>query len=94
MFLSLTWSDIFYSILSILMGLILIIFAIIQVVKKNKKLFPIVVIIHGLLFLGFGILGFFVPEKYNFITILAIVAFGITLIISFLTIGKKDKLTN
>ena len=94
MFLSLTWSDIFYSILSILMGLILIIFAIIQLVKKNKKLFPIVVIIHGLLFLGFGILGFFVPEKYNFITILAIVAFGITLIISFLTIGKKDKLTN
>ena len=94
MFLSLTWSDVFYSILSIIMGLILIIFAIIQLVKKNKKLFPIVVIIHGLLFLGFGILGFFVPEKYNFITILAIVAFGITLIISFLTIGKKDKLTN
>ena len=94
MFLSLTWSDVFYSILSIIMGLILIIFAISQLVKKNKKLFPIVVIIHGLLFLGFGILGFFVPEKYNFITILAIVAFGITLIISFLTIGKKDKLTN
>ena len=94
MFLSLTWSDVFYSILSIIMGLILIIFAISQLVKKNKKLFPIVVIIHGLLFLGFGILGFFVPEKYNFITILAIVAFGITLILSFLTIGKKDKLTN
>ena len=63
MFLSLTWSDIFYSILSILMGLILIIFAIIQLVKKNKKLFPIVVIIHGLLFLGFGILGFFVQKN-------------------------------
>lgn len=93
MFLSLTWSDVFYSILSIIMGLILIIFGISQLVKKNKKLFPIVVIIHGLLFLGFGILGFFVPEKYNFITILAIVAFGITLIICFLTIGKKDKST-
>lgn len=89
MFLSLTWSDIFYSILSILVGCLIITFGIIKLVKTDKKLFPIVCIIHGLLFVGFGILGFFVPEKYNYITILAIVAFGLTLIISFLTIGKK-----
>ena len=90
-FLDVVWSDIFYNILSILIGIVVMTFAVIKIIKEKRLLFPIVCIIHSLLFIGFGIAGFFFPEPYNVIPILAILAFTITLIVSFLTIGKKKE---
>ena len=62
-----------------------------EIIKEKKLLFPIICIAHSILFIAFGILGFFVPEEYSFIPILAILAFVITLIVFFLTVGKKEK---
>ncbi|MCR5647652.1 MAG: hypothetical protein K6F81_05155 [Acholeplasmatales bacterium] len=90
-FLEVTWSNIFYNVVSIIIGLIVLTFGIVKIVKEKKLLFPIMCIVHALLFIAFGILGFFVPEKYDFLPILAILAFTITLIICFLTIGKKKQ---
>ncbi len=91
LFLEIVWSNIFYNSVSIIIGVIVLIFGITKIIKDKKFLFPIICIIHALLFIGFGIFGFFIPEKYNFIPILAILAFVITLIVCFLTIGKKEK---
>lgn len=91
LFLEIVWTNIFYNVVSILVGIIVLIFGIVKIVKDKKLLFPIICIIHALLFIGFGILGFFIPEYYSFIPILALLAFVITLIVFFLTIGKKEK---
>lgn len=90
-FLEVVWINIFYNIVSILIGLIVLCFGIIKIIKEKKLLFPIICIAHSILFIAFGILGFFVPEEYSFIPILAILAFVITLIVFFLTVGKKEK---
>lgn len=90
-FLEVVWINIFYNIVSILIGLIVLCFGIIKIIKEKKLLFPIICIVHSILFIAFGILGFFVPEEYSFIPILAILAFVITLIVFFLTVGKKEK---
>lgn len=90
-FLTFSWTNVFYNIVSILIGIIVLVFAIIKIVKEKRILFPVICIIHSLLFIGFGVGGFFFPEKYDFIPILAILAFVITLIVFFLTIGKKKE---
>ena len=90
-FLEVVWINIFYNIVSILIGLIVLCFGIIKIINEKKLLFPIICIAHSILFIAFGILGFFVPEEYSFIPILAILAFVITLIVFFLTVGKKEK---
>ena len=91
LFLEIVWTNIFYNVVSIIIGIIVLIFGITKIVKEKTLLFPIICIVHALLFIGFGILGFFIPEYYSFIPILAILAFVITLIVCFLTIGKKNK---
>ncbi|MBQ9124170.1 MAG: hypothetical protein IJY14_00625 [Acholeplasmatales bacterium] len=83
-------NTIFYNIVSILIGLILIAHSI-SSLKKNKKLFGILTIIHSLLFIGFGIGGFFLPKGYEVITILAMLAFCITMVLSILLFNKKEK---
>lgn len=90
-FLEFNWTNVFYNIVSILIGIIVLVFAILKIVKEKQILFPIICIIHAVLFIGFGIGGFFFPEGYDFIPILALLAFVITLIVFFLTIGKKKK---
>ena len=91
-FLEFNWTNVFYNIVSIVLGVIVLIFAITKIVKNKMVLFPVICIIHALLFIGFGIGGFFFPEGYDFIPILALLAFVITLIVFFLTLGKKEKI--
>ena len=80
----------FYNIVSIILGLLVIGFGIMKI-KKQPILLIIIAIAHGLGFLGFGIGGFFVPEKYEFITILGMLALTITLLIALLTIYDSSK---
>jgi len=82
-------ANIFYNSASIIVGIILLVFGIIQIVKKNIAL-GIISVIHSLLFITVGILGFFLPEKYQFITILGMLAFAVTMILSLL-LTKKNK---
>ena len=84
-------NNIFYNIVSIIIGVILIGFGIVQIIKKVKAI-GIISIIHGLLFIGFGIFGFFLPKEYEFISILAMLALVVTMILSLLLVKttKKD----
>lgn len=85
---------IFYNILSMTVGAILIYFGIVSIIKKNKLLFGILTLVHSALFIGFGIFGFLLPEEYkdySFIVILAMLAFTITEIICFLLLYKKEE---
>ncbi len=85
---------IFYNILSIVIGTILIYFGIFSIVKKKKLLFGILTLIHAVLFVGFGIFGFLLPEEYkdySFIVILAMLAFTLTEIICFVLLYKKEE---
>jgi hypothetical protein len=85
---------IFYNILSITIGTILIYFGIATILKKKKLLFGILTLIHAVLFIGFGIFGFLLPEEYknySFIVILAMLAFSLTEIICFLLLYKKEE---
>ena len=85
---------IFYNILSIVIGPILIYFGIFSIVKKKKLLFGILTLIHAVLFVGFGIFGFLLPEEYkdySFIVILAMLAVTLTEIICFVLLYKKEE---
>ena len=84
-------NNIFYNIVSIVVGIILIGFGIVQIIKKVRSI-GIISIIHGLLFIGSGIGGFFLPKNYEFISILAMLALAVTMILSLLLTRtiKKD----
>lgn len=83
--------NIFYNIVSIAIGVILIVFGIVKIIKKPMSI-GIISIVHGLLFVGFGIYGFFIPKEYQFITILSMLAIAVTMILSLLLVKttKKD----
>ncbi len=83
--------NIFYNIVSIAIGVILIVFGIVKIIKKPMSI-GIISIVHGLLFIGFGIYGFFIPKEYQFITILSMLAIAVTMILSLLLVKttKKD----
>lgn len=83
-------NNIFYNIVSIVVGVILIVFGIIQIVKKKKLAIGIVSLVHSLLFVFLGIICFFLPEEYQFITILGMLAITITMILSLLLINIKN----
>ena len=82
-------SNIFYNIVSISIGVILLVFGITQIIK-NKKAFGIISIVHSLLFIGVGVYGFFIPKDYEFIPVLAMLAFTVTMILSFLLTKKSS----
>jgi len=81
----------FYDVCSIVIGLILIAFGIFTLIKKKKILFCVLTFVHAALFIGFGILGFFlIGTEYEPMTILAMLAFSITYIICILVLYKKE----
>jgi len=83
--------NLFYNIASILVGILLIGFGIMTLIKKKKILFSILTFVHSALFIGFGILGFFLMNtEYEFMTILAMLAFTLTFLIVMLTLYKKE----
>lgn len=82
--------NIFYNIVSILIGLILIYFAFSCLKKKNVAL-PVLSFIHSVLFLLAGIGGFFLPSNYKYITIFAMLAFCITMLICLLILKQNNK---
>lgn len=87
--------NLFYNIASILVGVLLIAFGIFTLIKKKKIIFCVLTFIHSALFIGFGILGFFLMNtEYEFITILAMLAFTITYLLVMLTLYKKEPKNN
>jgi len=76
-------NNIFYNIISIVIGIILIVFGIIELIRHNKSM-GIISLIHGILFIGFGTYGFFVPKEYEFITVLSMLALAVTMIFALL----------
>jgi Ca2+/Na+ antiporter len=87
--------NVFYNIVSILIGIIILVFSIITYVKKKKLLFLILSVIHSVLFVGFGILGFILMgTEYEYITILSMLAFCITYLIVLLVVYKKEPKEN
>ena len=83
------FSNIFYNVVSILIGIMLIVFGVFKIIKNKKIAFAVICFIHGALFMGFGIAGFFFPDKYSFIPILAMLAFSITMIICYILMNPK-----
>lgn len=83
-------NNIFYNIASILIGLIFIPYIILNV-KKNKIYQTVVYSILSVLFLFFGIYGFFLPKEYEYISILSMLAFSILGILFYLLTNKKEK---
>ena len=82
--------NIFYNIVSIVIGIILIVFGIVELIRKIKSI-GIISLIHGPLFVGLGIAGFFIPKEYEFITILGMLALAVTMIFTLLLIHTTKK---
>ena len=83
-------NNIFYNIASILIGLVFIPYIILNV-KKNKIYQTVVYSILSVLLVFFGIYGFFLPKEYEYISILAMLAFSILGILFYLLTNKKEK---
>jgi hypothetical protein len=83
--------NLFYNIASVLIGILLIFFGVMTLMKKKKIAFSVLTFIHAAFFIGFGILGFtLMGTEYEVITILAMLAFTITFLIVMLTLYKKE----
>lgn len=80
---------IFYSVVAIILGMVLIIYAIkLNVSKKNIKSIPIYII--ALMYLGVGIYGFFINKDYDWVIILALIVICIITLIVFGILFKKE----
>lgn len=83
-------NNVFYNIASILIGLGLIFYGVTNL-KKSKRLLGILTFVHSGLFLFFGIFGFFLPEEYESISVLAMLAFCITMVLCIVILSKSEK---
>ena len=82
--------NIFYNIVSIVVGTILLAFFSYQIYKNKKLAFGILGIVLGILFIGLGVFGFFLPKDYEFITVLGMLALTVIMIL-ILLLSKKEK---
>ncbi|MBE6137195.1 MAG: hypothetical protein E7176_02235 [Erysipelotrichaceae bacterium] len=83
-------SNIFYNILSIVVGLGIIYYGISNV-RKSNVLLGVLTFVHSALFIFFGIFGFFLPKEYESISVLAMLAFCITLFICIRLLGNREE---
>ena len=82
--------NIFYNIVSIVVGTILLAFFSYQIYKNKKLAFGILGIVLGILFIRLGVFGFFLPKDYEFITVLGMLALTVIMIL-ILLLSKKEK---
>ena len=80
---------IFYNITALVIGCLLIYYGLFCLIKKNKKLFGGLTLGVSAFYVGFGIWGFFLAD-YQFLVILAILAFTLIEIIFFVLFNKKE----
>lgn len=80
---------IFYNITALVLGCLLIYYGLFCLIKKNKKLFGGLTLGVSAFYIGFGIWGFFLTD-YQFLVILAILAFTLIEIIFFVLFNKKE----
>ena len=80
---------IFYNITAIVVGCFLIYYGLYSLIKKNKFVFGIASLVIAIIIIGFGIWGFFLGD-YQFLVILALLAFVLIEIIFFVLFNKKE----
>ncbi len=83
---------IFYSVVAIILGLVLIIYGIkLNISKANLKSIPIYII--ALMYVGVGVYGFFINQDYDWAIILALIVICIITLVIFGVLFKKDQIT-
>ncbi len=87
-------SLLFYNIASISLGVIILIYNIISFARFKRVLVFLLGIMHSLLLLGGGITGFFIPEDYSYIIIIALLVIAISYILVLIFIDKKREKRN
>lgn len=82
-----------YNILSIIISVFLILNLILSFVHKKKESLIVVIIntLAAIGFLGMGIGGFFVPKKFEYITILVLLGLSVFYLVFFFIQSKKGK---
>ncbi|MDE5715689.1 MAG: hypothetical protein K2I42_06100 [Anaeroplasmataceae bacterium] len=85
-----------YNILGIIIGLLVLINIIMTIVnrKKEKLYITIINIITALLFLATGISGFFIPEKYEYISFVLLLVLSVFYLSFFFIVSKKNNNSN
>lgn len=77
--------NIFYNIVSFILGLLAILYIALNW-KNNKIIFRALLIVYGIIFIGLGVAGFIVPEKYGVFLIIGmlflVIATVATLVVS------------
>ncbi len=85
-----------YNILGIIIGVLILINIIMTFVnKKRDKLYILIInIITVCLFLATGISGFFIPEKYEYISFILLLILSVFYLSFFFIVSKKSNNTN
>ena len=83
-------NNIFYNSACILMGTLLIIYPVYRLVKHLFDKKDLIMLLFSIPYLFLGIYGFFIPKEYEFIPVLAMLAFAVTMILSFLLTKKSS----
>ena len=82
----------FYSIVSLILGVFLLIFASFCITKKNKISFIIITYLVGLAYIGVGVWSFFLLNKdYEFIPVLCMLGITILYVVVFLFYDRGMK---
>lgn len=82
----------FYSIAGIVLGSLLLISSYLTYKGSKEKIsFLIISVLFSLGLIGSGIGGFFMPEKYEFVTIILLTVFSVGYLIFYYLILKERK---
>ena len=80
----------FYEIIAIVIGAFILIGGIVNLTKMSFNLKAgIALIIIGLIYLGLGASGFFVPEKFEWIYITILIVFSVISMITVKLVSRK-----
>ena len=85
--------NIFYNVVSLILGIMICAYSFMSFTKEKKILLLSLGILHSLLLIASGVVGFIIPEDYSYIIIICMFTFTISyiLVLVFLDKSKDSK---
>ena len=84
--------NIFYNVSSLLLGIMIFFYGVMSYTKGKNVLILSLAILHSILLIASGIVGFIIPEDYSYIIIICMFTFTLSYILVLIFLDK-NKLT-
>ena len=81
--------NIFYNVISLILGIMICAYSFMSFTKEKKILLLSLGILHSLLLIASGVVGFIIPEDYSYIIIICMFTFTISYILVLVFLDKS-----